>query len=222
MLMHGLILDMFDQTRQENRHMHNLPIRRTALLAMLVLWCSACTPMATYPTEGKGEALLPWMYPVPQVMAKSLAETYRKTVPNGSEADHPLVYNLPEGISKRVWQQVAIDTRIEGARAATPADLSNGTMIWSVERVAVRGLKAKVDVVYQSGNVHQLAIVSLTSPPLGLFSVSSFQRLLITADAPVIHNPVAESEKEMMATDDDLMQPNGSAAAAAAAGESND
>lgn len=200
--------------------MHNLPIRRTAILAMLVLWCSACTPMSTYPTEGKGEALLPWMYPVPQVMAKSLAETYRKTVPNGAEADHPLVYNLPAGISERVWKQVAIDTQIEGARAATPEDYENGTMVWSVQRVAVRGLKAKVDVVYQSGSVHQLAIVSLTSPPLGLFNVTAFQRLLITTDPPAIHNPVAESNEEMMAAED--ASSNGDGSTAAAAGESSD
>ena len=195
--------------------MHNLPIRRTALLAMLVLCCSACTPMSTYPTEGKGEALLPWMYPVPQVMAKSLAETYRKTVPSGAEADHPLVFNLPAGISERVWKQVAIDSKIEGARAATPQDFEDGTMVWTVERVAVRGLKAKVDVIYQSGNVYQLAIVSLASPPLGLFDVTAFQRLLINTDTPELNNPVIEGEDEMMATADESTDAGESTAAAA-------
>ncbi|MCH2161277.1 MAG: hypothetical protein MK085_05320 [Phycisphaerales bacterium] len=181
--------------------MHYLPLRCSALLAMLVFCCSACTPLATYPTEGKGEALVPWMYPVPQVMAMGLAESYEKTVPAGSESEHPLVFNLPPGVSEGVWNQVAIDSRIEGARPATEEDFANGTMIWTVERVAVRGLKAKVDVIYQSGRVHQLSIVSLAARPLELFHVTAFQRLLINVPTPNLNRPSEASDAELAASD---------------------
>ena len=182
--------------------MHNKTILSSLFLAMLAVLCASCTPLSTFPTEGKGEPLLPWMYPVPQVMAKSLARTYEKTVPADSKSDHPLLFNLPEGVSEKVWKQVAIDTGIEGARPANQEDLDNGSMIWSVQRVAVRGLKVKVDVVYQVDDVYQLAIVSLTSPPLQPFSVTAFQRLLISADKPVINHPVDESVEDMSDTEE--------------------
>lgn len=182
--------------------MHNKTILSSLFLAMLAVLCASCTPLSTFPTEGKGEPLLPWMYPVPQVMAKSLARTYEKTLPSDSRPDHPLLFNLPEGVSENVWKQVAIDTGIEGARAATQEDLDNGSMIWSVQRVAVRGLKVKVDVVYEVDDVYQLAIVSLTAPPLQPFRVTAFQRLLISADKPVINYPVDESVEEISTNED--------------------
>jgi hypothetical protein len=182
--------------------MHNKTILSSLFLAMLAVLCASCTPLSTFPTEGKGEPLLPWMYPVPQVMAKSLARTYEKTLPSDSRSDHPLLFNLPEGVSENVWKQVAIDTGIEDARPATQEDLDNGSMIWSVQRVAVRGLKVKVDVVYEVDDVYQLAIVSLTAPPLQPFRVTAFQRLLISADKPVINNPVDESVEVISANED--------------------
>ena len=39
----------------------------------------------------------------------------------------------------------------------------------------------------------------MTSPPLQPFSVTAFQRLLISADKPLIHHPVDESVEEISA-----------------------
>ena len=156
---------------------------------LAILFVVGCTPMSTYPPEGKGEASVPWMYPFPQVMAKSLAMSYNKTVSVTAEVAPDLVFNLPEGVPEGVWKQVEIDCGIEGARPATQADRDNGVPIWSVQRIAVRGLESKVDIVYPDGNTYQLAVVTLKADPLQPFYASAFQRFLIPTEEPQIHNP---------------------------------
>ena len=116
-----------------------------------------------------------------------------------------LVFNLPEGITYGVWNQVQIDTGIENARYATEEDLQDGTPVWSVKRISVRGMEAKVDVVYPEEGIYQLAVVSLKSPAFGTFKVNSFQRFLITAQKPVANNPfdLQEAPSEIAHTDGD-------------------
>ena len=182
---------------------------RSALLAIAILSVAfastGCTPVSTYPPEGR-EAAVPWMYPIPQVMAKSLAEAYKKTAVPNTDGELPqLVFNLPEGITYGVWNQVQIDTQIENARYATEEDLQDGTPVWSVKRISVRGMEAKVDVVYPEEGIYQLAVVSLKSPAFGTFKVNSFQRFLITAQKPVANNPfdLQEVPSEIAHTDGD-------------------
>ncbi len=164
------------------------------LLASLLFACTGCTPMSTYPPDGN-EAAVPWMYPIPQTMAKSLAETYRKTAVPDKDGQLPaLVYNIPAGIPKGVWEQVKIDTDIDSARMATAQDLEDGTPVWSVKRVSVRGMEVKVDVVYPEKKVFQLAVVALKSKAFGTFQVTSFQRYLIMAEKPVANNPFESQE----------------------------
>ena len=181
---------------------------RSALLAIALLSVacasSGCTPMSTYPPEGK-EAAVPWMYPIPQVMAKSLAEAYKKTAVPKDGTLPPLVFNLPPGITYGVWDQVQIDIDIEGARYATEEDIQNGIPVWSVKRITVRGMEAKVDVVYPENGVYQLAVVGLKSPAFGTFKATSFQRFLIAAQKPVANNPYDshEAPSEIAHTDGD-------------------
>ena len=160
-----------------------------ALLLVTVFASSACTPMATYPPEAKAEPALPWMYPIPQVMAKSLASTYTKTIGTVDGTQPGLVYNLPADIPVGVWKQVGIDTGIAGARPATPQDMLDGTSIWTVERIAIRGQKAQVDVVYPDGKIYQLASVTLRAEPFQPFHVSAFQRFLIAKATPEVNYP---------------------------------
>jgi hypothetical protein len=162
-----------------------------ALLVTTVVVTSACTPMATYPSESNFEVVMPWMYPIPQVMAKSLGVTYEKTVTTSDGSQPGLVYNLPADIPEGVWRQVAIDCGVEGARPATLEDMQSGTPVWTVERVAIRGQKAQVDVVYPDGDLFQLASVTLRARPLQSFKVANFQRFLIAKAMPVINNPAA-------------------------------
>ena len=170
---------------------------RSALLAIALVSVacasSGCTPMSTYPPEGK-EAAVPWMYPIPQVMAKSLAEAYEKTAVPKDGVLPTLVFNLPPGVTYGVWDQVQIDMGIENARYATEKDIQDGTPVWSVKRVTVRGMEAKAEVVYPENGVYQLAVVTLNSPAFGTFKATSFQRFLITAEKPVANNPYDSQE----------------------------
>ena len=95
---------------------------------------SACTPYSTFPPDDTGEALVPWMYPMPQLMSKSLRTTYDKTAGALDTADGlpTLVYAIPADISTGVWQQVGVDTGIEGARQMTEADMFQGTPVWAI------------------------------------------------------------------------------------------
>lgn len=176
------------------------------LLLATVFASFACTPMATYPSEAKAKLAMPWMYPIPQVMAKSLASTYNKTMETIDGTQPQLVYNLPAGIPEGVWQQVAIDTGVEGARAATTEDMLNGTPVWTVERIAIRGQRAQVDVVYPDGRIYQLASVILRAKPFQSFHVTAFQRFLIAKATPEINNPmdtIEEIEPTAVANTDD-------------------
>ena len=163
------------------------------LLVSLAFVCTGCTPMSTYPPEGK-EVAVPWMYPIPQSMAKALTETYKKTVVEKNDALPPLVYNLPPGLSQATWDGIGDKIEIENVRMATEQDIQDGTPVWSVERVSVRGMEVKVDVAYPDAGVYQLAIVSLKSKAFGTYQVSSFQRFFITAQKPVANFPFNSTE----------------------------
>ena len=72
------------------------------VVLLSLLGAVACTPYATYPPMSDVEPLVPGLYPVPQVMGKSLKAAYDKTSGNLSEDGNApaLVYALPEGISQ--------------------------------------------------------------------------------------------------------------------------
>ncbi|MFM1832516.1 MAG: hypothetical protein RLZZ461_832 [Planctomycetota bacterium] len=155
---------------------------------------SACTPYSTYPPDDTGEALVPWMYPMPQLMSKSLRTTYDKTAGALDTADGlpTLVYAIPADISTGVWQQVGVDTGIEGARQMTEADMFQGTPVWAIEQIRVRNLRAEVDVLFPVNTGYERATVILESEPFKPFDVKFFQRWRVPVDPPVYTGPKAE------------------------------
>ncbi len=160
---------------------------------------SACTPYSTFPPDNTGEALVPWMYPMPQLMSKSLRTTYDKTAGALDSADGlpTLVYAIPPDISVGVWQQVGVDTEIEGARPMTEADMFQGTPVWAIEQIRVRNLRAEVDVLFPVNTGYERATVILESEPFKPFNVKFFQRWRVPVDPPVYTGPKdEESESE--------------------------
>ena len=155
---------------------------------------SACTPYSTFPPDDTGEALVPWMYPMPQLMSKSLRTTYDKTAGALDTADGlpTLVYAIPADISTGVWQQVGVDTGIEGARQMTEADMFKGTPVWAIEQIRVRNLRAEVDVLFPVNTGYERATVILESEPFKPFNVKFFQRWRVPVDPPVYTGPKAE------------------------------
>ena len=155
---------------------------------------SACTPYSTFPPDDTGEALVPWMYPMPQLMSKSLRTTYDKTAGALDTADGlpTLVYAIPADISTGVWQQVGVDTGIEGVRQMTEADMFQGTPVWAIEQIRVRNLRAEVDVLFPVNTGYERATVILESEPFKPFNVKFFQRWRVPVDPPVYTGPKAE------------------------------
>ena len=183
----------------------------------------ACTPYATFPSDGGSVVLTPGVYPVPQLMGKALSETYARTVGDldmvppaeagGEPTSPPLIYALPSGINSSDWRQVGILTEVESAREVTMADIEEGLPIWEVKQVRVRSNRAEVDVVYpSSGDLYQLATLVYKSEPFRSYQLDVFQRWLIPADRPTCENPteLARIEAAQAAAD--------AAAAAAQAG----
>lgn len=177
--------------------------RLSVFLLVLVALVGGCTPYATYPPMGTGEAAVPWMHPIPNVMGKALGETYRRTSDTfvSSDASVELVYGLPAGITTGVWTRVGIDTGVPGARMLTADDVASGTPVWLVEQVRIRNKRAEVDVVYPTpGDAHLRATVILEAAPFGAYEVTHFQRWQIRVDDPVYSMPV--DLRSEAATDD--------------------
>ena len=196
--------------------MHRITRRLVGLVAISVtsLGGIACTPYATFPSDGGSVVLTPGVYPVPQLMGKGLSETYARTVGDlalvpGADADAeatppPLIYALPSGVNKRDWRQVGILTEVESAREVTVADIEAGLPGWEIKQVRVRSNRAEVDVVYpSSGDLYQLATLVYMSEPFRAYQLDVFQRWLIPADRPTCENPdeIARLETEQEAAD---------------------
>lgn len=152
---------------------------------------AACAPYATYPPVAGGRSLAAGVYPIPQVMAKSLQTAYEKTAPTLDEGSGQpdLVYSLPTGIPEGVWSQVGVDTAIEGARQLDEASYDEGIPFWSVEQVRVRNHRAEVDVIFPVADGFERATVILDSDPFTAFEVTFFQRWRVPVARPVFNAP---------------------------------
>ena len=147
---------------------------------------AACAPYATYPPVAGGRSLAAGVYPIPQVMAKSLQTAYDKTAPtlDDGSGQPDLVYALPAGIPEGVWGQVGVDSEIEGARQLDEASYADGVPFWSVEQVRVRNHRAEVDVIFPVADGFERATVILDSDPFTAFEVTFFQRWRVPGDRP--------------------------------------
>ncbi len=161
------------------------------LVLLCMLGVVACTPYATYPPMSNVEPLLPGLYPVPQVMGKSLQTAYDKTSGSLSEGEEAptLVYAIPAGISGGNWKQVGNLTSVKGARALTEDDYQAGSPFWSVEQVRIRNHRAEVDVVFPTTEGFERATVILESDPFTSFKVKFFQRWRVPVEKPAFTHP---------------------------------
>ena len=161
------------------------------LVMLCMLGVVACTPYATYPPTSNVEPLVPGLYPVPQVMGKSLQTAYNKTsgtVLEGEEVPN-LIYSLPSGISEGNWKQVGNLIDVEGARALTEDDYRRGMPFWSVEQVRIRNQRAEVDVIFPTSDGFERATVILESDPFTAFEVKFFQRWRVPVEKPAFTYP---------------------------------
>ena len=168
------------------------------LVLLSMLGVVACTPYATFPPMSDVEPLVPGLYPVPQVMGKSLETAYDKTstsLSGGGDEVPALVYALPAGISVGNWKQIGNHTGVEGARSLTQADYEAGVPFWSVEQVRIRNQRAEVDVIFPTDDGFERATVILESDPFTAYEVKFFQRWRVPVEKPVFTHPSNKGPK---------------------------
>ena len=153
-----------------------------ALPAML----GGCNMKAAYPQQDGWQQLDPFLDPVPQVMSRALDASHAATDPSV-----PLVWNLPPGMQKTVWNKVSALLG-PGAVAMT----KDGERVWSVERVRVNGSFAEVDVLWRNADgLWQLMTVHLEGAALAPYRVTYLQRWrLPEGRVPTCNNPSAAGE----------------------------
>ena len=156
-----------------------VPASRSPRLAALLLATLAlcglpgCAPYATYPPDGVGPNVYPWMPPCPEVMATALRQAHDRVAP-----DSQFIYNLPPGASRTAWKDV--QSRLgPGARRMLPGD----TVVWDVERFGIRNTRAFADILYWNDGRGILLTVSLQRDNLLPFRFSHIQRFYIKADS---------------------------------------
>lgn len=183
----------------QNHPVHLL--RRFASLALAMVFIIggvACTPFATYPPVSGIEPLAPGLYPVPQVMGKSLRTAYDKSLGTfEQDGETPeLVFALPAGISAGNWRQVAVQSGVEGARQLTASDYEDGVPFWFIEQVRIRNQRAEVDVVFPVDDEYERATVILESDPFTAYEVKFFQRWRVPVDQPEFTFPAGQAPQE--------------------------
>ena len=158
----------------------------TALLLALPVALGGCNMKAAYPQQDGWQQLDPFLDPVPQVMARALDASHAATDPSV-----PLVWNLPPGMQKTVWNKV---TSLLGTGAV--AMTKDGERVWSIERVRVNGSFAEVDVLWRNADgLWQLMTVHLEGAAMAPYRVTYLQRWrLPEARVPGCNNPKAIGE----------------------------
>ncbi|MBM4111003.1 MAG: hypothetical protein FJ254_06555 [Phycisphaerae bacterium] len=162
-------------------------MQRTAsiVVSLTLLTLSAalggCNMKAAYPQQDGWQQLDPFLDPVPQVVARALDASHAATDPSV-----PLVWNLPPGMQKTVWNKVS--TLLGTGSAAMTKD---GERVWSVERVRVNGSIAEVDVLWRNADgLWQLMTVHLEGAAFAPYRVTYLQRWrLPESRVPTCNNP---------------------------------
>ena len=154
------------------------PLATLLLAAISFIGLQGCVPYATYPPDGYGPNIYPWMPPCPEVMATSLRFAHERVAP-----DVPFIYNLPEGASRTAWKDV--QSRL-GPRARRM--IEGDTVVWDLERFGIRNTKAFADILYWNDGQSILLTVSLERDNIMPFRLSHIQRFYLKAKSMPVDN----------------------------------
>lgn len=163
---------------------HNGWLLKGFILALLSIatapMLTGCSPFTTYPPDGKGPLIYPWMAPGPEVMSTGLMQAHARVAPG-----QPLIYNLPAGISQLAWDDV--QQRLgPDAQAMKPGD----KIVWSLERYGINNTRAFADIGYWNNGKAVLITVSMERENIGAFKVTHVQRWYVDMSEPDCQNPV--------------------------------
>ena len=151
-----------------------------ALLSMVLLpVVTGCSSFSTYPPDGKGLRIYPWMAPGPEVMATGLMQAHARVAPG-----QPLIFNLPAGISQLAWDDV--QNRLgPDAQPMKPGD----KIVWNLERYGVNNTRAFADIGYWNNGKAVLITVSMERENISPFKVTHVQRWYVQMNEPDCQNP---------------------------------
>lgn len=167
-----------------------------AAVCLALIALPGCSPFSTYPPDGTGPRIYPWMAPAPEVMSTGLMQAHARVAP-----DSDLVFNLPAGISQAAWNDIQNRLGLK-ARPMQPGD----TVVWSIERFGIRNTKAYTDIAYWNDGKAVLLTVNMERDNISPFQVTSLQRFYLQLQAPVCNNPAvtpAEVDVEVAEETDD-------------------
>ena len=162
---------------------HNVRLLKGFILLLSVVAApllTGCSPFTTYPPDGKGPLIYPWMAPSPEVMSTGLLQAHARVAPG-----QPLIYNLPAGISQLAWDDVQ-DRLGPDAQAMKPGD----KIIWNLERYGINNTRAFADIGYWNNGKAVLITVSMERENIGAFKVTHVQRWYLDMSKPECQNPV--------------------------------
>ena len=163
------------------------PLATLLMAAVSFLGLQGCVPYATYPPDGYGPNIYPWMPPCPEVMATSLRFAHERVAP-----DVPFIYNLPKGASRTAWKDV--QSRL-GPRARRM--IEGDTVVWDIERFGIRNTKAFADILYWNDGQSILLTVSLERDNIMPFRLSHIQRFYLKAKSmPVDNYPLPDRDPD--------------------------
>ncbi|MEC8817926.1 MAG: hypothetical protein VX403_00200 [Planctomycetota bacterium] len=163
------------------------PLATLLLAAISFIGLQGCVPYATYPPDGHGPNVYPWIAPCPEVMATALKSAHERVAP-----DVPFIYNLPKGASRKAWKDV--QSRL-GPRARRM--IEGDTVVWDLERFGIRNTKAFADILYWNDGRSILLTVSLERDNIMPFRLSHIQRFYLKAKSmPVDNYPLPGQDQD--------------------------
>ena len=173
-------------------HMGSLRAGAASVAALFILALAGCAPFATFPPDGSGPNVYPWMAPCPEVMATSLKQAHSRVAP-----DTPLVYNLPADVSRMAWEDVQ-DRLGPTARRMQDGD----QLVWNLERFGIRNTTAFSDIAYWNNGKAVLISVSLERDNVMPFRFSHLKRFYIDMGTmPSSNYPPPRDSSDPVASD---------------------
>ena len=141
----------------------------SSVAAVFMLFLVGCAPFTTFPPDGSGPNVYPWMAPCPEVMATSLKQAHSRVAPST-----PLIYNLPANISRMAWEDV------QNRLGPTARRMQDGDeVVWDLERFGIRNTTAFSDIAYWNNGKGVLITVSLERENVMPFRFSHLKRYYI-------------------------------------------
>lgn len=153
-------------------------INRSVAVALIaaVLLGGGCASSVTFPASDTAQGGDPFVTPCCEIMGSALKYAHGQLEPTA-----PLIWNLPAGTDRLVWEKVGRELPAD-ARCMRGDDAT----CWSMKQLRLDGSRAQVDVVYRTPQgVWQMVTVHFEGAFGATYRPLYLQRWLVPVDPPV-------------------------------------